>query len=173
MGLGYSTPESGLAPAKTSLFEVRLEPARAAEQGPLRAALPAPSDLAAELRGFSGRARVTEEGPLLSVDPGIGDMISLLRLDDGRALLLGYDEDDQIHFGASAAYLGERDTDLCDKAPAWWRDAIDEHCPWVDDPSAQRWVSQLFAWDGTLWQRSDVGPDESGLVRLLEVLRGG
>lgn len=32
---GFSTPESRLAPAKTSLFEVRLAPARAAEQGPL------------------------------------------------------------------------------------------------------------------------------------------
>jgi hypothetical protein len=28
-------------------------------------------------------------------------------------------------------------------------------------------------WDGARWQRSVVGPDEPGLVHLLEVLRGG
>lgn len=167
---GMGGPGVRVIPAYTFLYEVRLAPLGAAEPGLVPVTLPPPGALADQLRGFSDRARVAEHGPLLTVDAGTGDTIRLLELEDGRALLLDYDEDDEVYFRGAAEYFGEYETDLCDHAPSWWSEAIAQHCPWVDDPDAAQWVSQLFAWDGKRWQRSDAGPDESGLRRLLQVL---
>ncbi len=98
---------------------------------------------------------------------GGGNWACLRFVAKDKILLVGHDHEySETYYGEAARYFEEKETDLLDGAPDWWRTKLDP-LPFGD------WIGFVYGWNGHKWQRAAYdlpdGFDEVGLVKACSV----
>ena len=98
---------------------------------------------------------------------GGGNWACLRFVEKDKILLVGHDHEySETYYGEAASYFEEKETDLLDGAPAWWRTKIDP-LPFGD------WIGFVYGWNGRTWQRAAYdlpdGFEELGLLNACSV----
>lgn len=172
---------SDLTPERKRLYGFRLVPQgrQRAEfvrpDGLLRVQLPKPDALADELRAAFDTVVDADE---LHVRGAGSDAVWLAWREDGTALLLVFNEDDDVgtYFRQWAIALGEPETDLLAGAPAWWDEILHEryHGLWGERVEREAfYVTAIYGYDADGWARAVGCPDETNLLRALRAPAAG
>lgn len=121
--------------------------------------------VAAKGKGWELNAVATEDH--WHYHDGGGNWVSLKFKDKNKAILIGMDHEySRTYFRESAAYFGEKETDLLKDAPDWWDSELSTI---IGEIRFEPWIGFIYGWDGSVWKRAEYDLDDGftsvGLLR--------